>query len=73
MQRDVHAFISGCVAIAQNMALKIDVLQVVNAMDAMEVAVRAEHSRMTIDDMLQLSTAAAAGRTGVRCAMIISP
>ena len=66
MQRDVHSFIAGCVAIAQNMALKIDVLQVANAMDAMEVAVRAEHSRMTIDDMLQLSTAAAAGRTGLQ-------
>ena len=73
MQCDVHSFIAGCVATGQNMALKIDVLQVANAMDAMEVAVRAEHSRMTIDDMLQLSTAAAAGRTGVQCAMIISP
>ena len=59
-------------ATGQNMALKIDFLQVANAMDAMEVAVRAEHSRMTIDDMLQLSTAAAAGRTGLQCDMRIS-
>ena len=51
------------------MALEIDVLQVANAMDALEVAVRAEHARVTIDDMLQLSTNAAAGRTGLQCTM----
>ena len=37
------------------MALKIDVLQAANAMDALEVAIRAEHARMTIDDMLKLN------------------
>ena len=51
------------------MALKIDVLQAANAMDALEVAIRAEHARMTIDDMLKLSTNAAAGRTGLPCTM----
>ena len=51
------------------MALKIDVLQVANAMDSLEVAIRAEHTRMTIDDTLQLSTDAAAGQTGLPCAM----
>ena len=69
MQCDVHSFIAGGVATGLIMALKIDVLQVANAMDALEVAVRAEHTRMTIDDMLQLSTDAAAGRTGLPCAM----
>jgi len=46
------------------MALKIGVLRVANAMDALEVSVRAEHERLAIDDMLRLSTNAAAGQTG---------
>ena len=47
------------------MALKIDVLQVSNAMDAIEEAVRAVHDRLSIDELLDMSTTAAAGRTGV--------
>ena len=46
------------------MALKIDILQVANAMDALAEAVRAVHVRISIDDMLELSLQAAAGRTG---------
>ena len=69
LQCDVHSFVAGGVSTGSIMALKIDVLQVANAMDALEVAIRAEHARMTIDDMLKLSTNAAAGRTGMSCAM----
>ena len=46
------------------MALKIDVLQVSNAMDTIEEAVRAVHERLSIDELLDMSTTAAAGRTG---------
>ena len=51
------------------MALQIDVSQAAHAMDALEVAVRAEHERLTIADMLQLSINAAAGRTGFQCTL----
>ena len=44
--------------------LKIDVLQVANAMDTIEEAVRAVHERLSIDELLDMSTTAAAGRTG---------
>ena len=47
------------------MALKIDVLQVSNAMDTIEEAVRAVHERLSIDELLGMSTMTAAGRTGV--------
>ena len=50
---------------AKSMALKIDVLQVSNAMDTIEEAVRAVHERLSIDELLDMSTTAAAGRTGV--------
>ena len=69
LQCDVHSFVAGGVSPDSIMALKIDVLQAANAMDALEVAIRAEHARMIIDDMLKLSTNAAAGRTGLPCAM----
>ena len=47
------------------MALKIDIVQVANAMNALAEAVRAGvHVRISIDDMLELSLQAAAGRTG---------
>ena len=46
------------------MALKIDIVQVANALNALAEAVRAVHVRITIDDMLELSLQAAAGRTG---------
>ena len=52
LQCDVHSFVAGGVSPDSIMALKIDVLQAANAMDALEVAIRAEHARMTIDDML---------------------
>ena len=55
---------AGGVLTASKMALKIGVLRVANAMDALEVSVRAEHERLAIDDMLRLSTNAAAGQTG---------
>ena len=47
------------------MALKIDVLDVANAIDALESAVRAVRERLSVDDLIKLSTAAAVGRTGL--------
>ena len=46
------------------MALKIDILQVAAAVHAVAEAVRAVHSRISIDDMFALTLQAAAGRTG---------
>ena len=46
------------------MALKIDIVQVANALNALAEAVRAVHVRISIDDMFELSQQAAAGRTG---------
>ena len=54
------------------MALKIDIVQVANALNALAEAVRAVHVRITIDDMLELSLQAAAGRT-VQCGVSIFP
>ena len=53
-----------CFRTASNMALKIDISQVAVAMHALAEAVREVHVRLSIDDMLHLSQAAAAGRTG---------
>ena len=46
------------------MALSIDVLEVATAVHAVAEAVRAVHSRLSIDDMLELTQQAAVGRTG---------
>ena len=46
------------------MALKIDISQVAEAMHSLAEAVREVRVRISIDDMLELSRRAAAGRTG---------
>lgn len=46
------------------MALQIDVSEVAAALDSVEMAIRAHHDRLSIDDMLELCTNAAAGSTG---------
>ena len=46
------------------MALKIDVLEVTAALDAVEVAVHAVLERLSIDGMFELCINALAGRTG---------
>ena len=46
------------------MALKIDVLEVTAALDAVEVAVRAVLERLSVDGMFELCSNALAGRTG---------
>ena len=46
------------------MALKIDIIQVANAMHELAKAVRAVHVRISIDDMFALTLQAAAGPTG---------
>ena len=48
----------------QNMALKIDIVQVATALNALVEAVRAVHVRISIDDMFELTQQATAGRTG---------
>ena len=53
-----------CLAAAVRMALKIDVSEVVAALDSVEVAIRTHHDRLSIDEMLELCTNAAAGTTG---------
>ena len=47
------------------MALKIDVMDVSNALDSLEAAVRAVRERLSVNDLLDLCTAAAVGRTGL--------
>ena len=51
------------------MAMRIDVSEVSNAMDHIEEAVREVHERLSIDELMTMATAAAAGRTGMiaRC------
>ena len=46
------------------MALKIDVSEVMAALDSVEVAIRAHHDRLSIDEILEMCTNAAAGSTG---------
>ena len=53
-----------CLAAAFSMALKIDVSEVVAALDSVEVAIRTHQERLSIDEMLALCTNAAAGTTG---------
>ena len=53
-----------CLAAAFRMALKIDVSEVVAALDSVEVAIRTHQERLSIDEMLALCTNAAAGTTG---------
>lgn len=57
-------FFGWCFRTAADMALKIDISQVADAMHALAKAVREVHVRLTIDELLDLSQAAAAGRTG---------
>ena len=47
-----------------SMALKVDVLEVTAALDAVEVAVRAVLERLSIDGMFEMCTNALAGGTG---------
>ena len=53
-----------CFRTAGDMALKINISQVAVAMHALAEAVREVHVRLSVDDMLDLSQKAAAGRTG---------
>ena len=53
-----------CVCQHVPVALKIDVLEVTAALDAVEVAVRAVLERLSVDGMFELCSNALAGRTG---------
>ena len=46
------------------MTLQIEVSQVAAAMDAVEVAIRAETARLSVDEVVDICSAAAASRTG---------
>ena len=50
---------------ALDMALDISISQVAQAMDYVETAVREVHVRLAIEDVLDLSSAASASRTGI--------
>jgi len=50
---------------ALDMALDIAISQVAQAMDYLETAVREVHVRLALDDVLELSSAASASRTGI--------
>ena len=56
--------LNACLCRHLSMALKIDVLEVTAALDAVEVAVRAVLERLSVDGMFELCSNALAGRTG---------
>jgi len=59
-----HCVLWWCFRTTVFMALKIDIVQVANALNMLAEAVRAVHVRISIDAMFELTQQAAAGRTG---------